>query len=39
VRFGCFRHLRAMDDESLALDDLPAGSGNRISLWMFGFLY
>jgi len=28
-----------MDDESLALDDLPAGSGNRISLWMFGFLY
>jgi uncharacterized protein len=23
----------------LALDDLPVGSGNRIPLWLFGFLY
>ncbi|MBM3856453.1 MAG: 3-dehydroquinate dehydratase [Verrucomicrobia bacterium] len=23
----------------LALDDLPVGSGNRVPLWLFGFLY
>jgi len=27
------------ENACLALDDLPVGSGNRIPLWLFGFLY
>ena len=26
-------------DAFLALDEIPAGSGRRIPLWLFGFLY
>ena len=33
------RQLAGFQNAFLALDDLPAGSGNRIPLWMFGFLY
>ena len=34
-------HEQIMGKENacLALDDLPVGSGNRIPLWLFGFLY
>lgn len=33
------RQLAGLKDAFLALDDLPSGSGNRIPLWLFGFLY
>lgn len=32
------RQLAGLKNSYLALDDIPAGSGNRIPLWMFGFL-
>lgn len=33
------RQIAGMKSAFLALDDLPSGSGNRIPLWLFGFLY
>ena len=33
------RQLAGLKNAFLALDDLPSGSGNRIPLWLFGFLY
>ena len=32
------RQIAGLKNAFLALDDLPAGSGNRIPLWLFGFL-
>ena len=33
------RQLAGLKNAFLALDELPSGSGNRIPLWLFGFLY
>lgn len=34
-----FRQVASIPDSFLALDDLEIGMGNRIPLWLFGFLY
>lgn len=34
-----FRQIAGVDDSYLAVDDLVVGSGRRIPLWLFGFLY
>lgn len=33
------RQLRGQQAAFLAVDDIEVGSGNRIPLWLFGFLY
>jgi hypothetical protein len=34
-----FEQIKDQPDSFLALDDTEVGRGNRIPLWMFGFLY
>lgn len=34
-----FDQISAIKDSFLALDDIEYGSGNKIPLWLFGFLY
>lgn len=34
-----FTQIRGVKDAFLAADDIETGSGNRIPLWLFGFLY
>lgn len=34
-----FEQIKDMPDSYLAVDDLEIGNGNRIPLWLFGFLY
>ena len=34
-----FRQIQDIADSYLAVDDLEIGYGNRIPLWLFGFLY
>jgi predicted AAA+ superfamily ATPase len=34
-----FRQIQDIADSYLAVDDLEVGYGNRIPLWLFGFLY
>ncbi|MBO7599338.1 MAG: ATP-binding protein [Bacteroidales bacterium] len=34
-----YRQIADMPDSYLAVDDMEVGFGNRIPLWMFGFLY
>ena len=34
-----FRQIQDIADSYLAVDDLEIGHGNRIPLWLFGFLY
>ena len=31
--------IKDIPDSYLAIDDMEVGSGNKIPLWMFGFLY
>ena len=31
--------LTGVDGEWLAIDDIEVGSGRRVPLWLFGFLY
>ena len=34
-----FEQIKDMPDSYLAVDDIEIGNGNRIPLWIFGFLY
>lgn len=34
-----FEQIKDMSDSYLAVDDIEIGNGNRIPLWLFGFLY
>lgn len=34
-----FEQIKDMTDSYLAIDDIEIGNGNRIPLWLFGFLY
>ena len=34
-----FEQIKDMADSYLAVDDIEIGNGNRIPLWIFGFLY
>lgn len=34
-----FEQIKDMTDSYLAVDDIEIGNGNRIPLWLFGFLY
>jgi hypothetical protein len=34
-----FDQIKDVPDSFLAIDDTEVGYGNRIPLWMFGFLY
>ena len=34
-----FAQVSGVKESWLALDDLPSGSGRRVPLWLFGFLY
>lgn len=34
-----FEQIKGLDDSYLAVDDIEIGNGNRIPLWLFGFLY
>lgn len=34
-----FAQIKDIPDSFIAADDLPAGIGNKIPLWLFGFLY
>jgi hypothetical protein len=34
-----FKQIRNMKNSFLAVDDIEIGTGNRIPLWLFGFLY
>ncbi len=34
-----FHQIKDLENSFLALDDIEAGSGNKIPLWLFGFLY
>ena len=34
-----FEQIKDMPDSYLAVDDIEIGNGNRIPLWLFGFLY
>ncbi len=34
-----FEQIKDMPDSYLAVDDLEIGNGNRVPLWLFGFLY
>ena len=34
-----FKQIGGIPDSYLAVDDIEMGSGNRIPLWLFGFLY
>ena len=34
-----FQQIKDIPDSFLAVDDLEIGYGNRIPLWLFGFLY
>ncbi len=34
-----FSQIKDIEDSYLALDDIETGIGNRIPLWLFGFLY
>ena len=34
-----FKQIRDVKDSYLAVDHTPIGDVNRISLWLFGFLY
>ena len=33
------RQIRGKPTVFLALDDIEVGAGNRIPLWLFGFIY
>lgn len=34
-----FRQIRHLDNAFVVADDIEVGAGNRIPLWLFGFLY
>ena len=34
-----FRQIKDIENSFLALDDIETGIGNKIPLWLFGFLY
>jgi hypothetical protein len=34
-----FTQIRDMENSFLALDEIEIGIGNKIPLWLFGFLY
>ena len=34
-----FSQIKDLPDSYLAIDDIEIGNGNRIPLWLFGFLY
>ena len=34
-----FRQIKDLPDSFLAIDDVEFGRGNKIPLWLFGFLY
>ena len=34
-----FNQIKDMDNSYLALDEMETGIGNKIPLWLFGFLY
>jgi len=34
-----FSQIKDLPDSYLAVDDIEIGIGNRIPLWLFGFLY
>ena len=34
-----FRQIKAVPDSYVAADDIETGIGNKIPLWLFGFLY
>ena len=34
-----FKQIKDVSDSYLAVDDIEIGNGNRIPLWLFGFLY
>ncbi|HWK56656.1 MAG TPA: AAA family ATPase [Parapedobacter sp.] len=34
-----FRQLAGLDNAYIAADDIEVGNGNRVPLWLFGFLY
>ena len=34
-----FEQIKDIPDSYLAIDDVEFGSGNKIPLWLFGFLY
>ncbi len=34
-----YKQIRDIDDSFIAADDIEVGSGNKIPLWLFGFLY
>ena len=34
-----FAQIKDIPDSFIAADDIPIGLGNKIPLWLFGFLY
>ena len=34
-----FEQIKDLPDSFLAIDDIEVGRGNKVPLWMFGFLY
>lgn len=34
-----FKQIKGIDDSFLAVDDIETGIGNKVPLWLFGFLY
>ncbi|MFO7555241.1 MAG: AAA family ATPase [Desulfobacterales bacterium] len=34
-----FKQIKDIDDSFLAVDDIETGIGNKVPLWLFGFLY
>jgi hypothetical protein len=34
-----FKQIKDIEDSYIASDDLEVGIGNKIALWIFGFLY
>lgn len=39
VHSVCSRRIKDIPDSYVAADDIEAGFGNEIPLWLFGFLY
>ncbi|SNR65462.1 hypothetical protein SAMN06265340_10271 [Desulfurobacterium atlanticum] len=33
------KEIKDIENSYLAIDEIEIGSGNRISLWLFGFVY
>ncbi len=34
-----YKQIKDMDNSYIVADDIEIGSGNKIPLWLFGFLY